>query len=186
MQKLTDYPFALTPDMFEEALQRARAELHAQEAAAVAEETAASTDDRGADDWPERLLLGHELLLAVRDPIEWLLALARRLATGDPDDVAAIDRLTAALHARMGRGGGLGVRVTDVLTAFGILIGALDPAVVVESATEAVTGGFATLLAIDGSALVAQIARLANAAKTSARRACASRPRVGRRTRPAL
>jgi hypothetical protein len=180
--KSPEFHFAITPSLLDEAFERARAELLASEAAASAEEVAGADDDPPADDFPERMIMGHELLLAVREPIEWLLALARRLASGDPDDVAAIDRMTAAFHSRLA-GGGLGVLVSDALTAFGILIGALDPSIVVESATHAVAGGFATLLAIEGSALAAQLKRLADSVQTSVRGVCPSRGRGGRRAR---
>jgi hypothetical protein len=190
MQKLPEFPFPLTAEAFTEAFHRARAELHTNEAAAAAEEAtqerravADETEDADYNHFTDRLIMGHELLLEVREPIEWLLALVRRLATGDPDDVAAIDRLTAAFHSRLACGG-LGVRVADAMTGFGILIGALDRSVVVESATKAVADGVATILAVEGSALAAQIARLAESVPATVRRIYSQRPR-GSRSRKA-
>jgi hypothetical protein len=106
----------------------------------------------------------------------------RRLATGDPDDVASIDRLTAAFHSRLACGG-LGVRVADVLTGFGILVGALDPDVVLEAASKTITDGVATILTFEGVALAAQLERLADAMPTVVRRACAPRARSRRHAR---
>lgn len=174
MQQVPSYPFGLSAHALEHAFQRARAELHAAEAAAEATE---STADEPADEpLGERLLMGHELLLAVREPIEWLLALTRRLAMGDPDDVAAIDRLTAAFHNRLACGSH-GVTVADVLTAFGILVGALDPSVVVAAATKTIADGVATILTCETAALAAQLARLAEMVPTVVRRATAPRGR---------
>lgn len=183
MHKSSEFHFAVTPGFLDQAIERARADLDADEAAAAAEEAASIAETPLADDFPERTLLGPELLLAVREPVEWLLALARRLASGDPDDVAAIDRLTAAFHSRLAGGGGLGVLVSDALTAFGILMGALDPSIVVESATQTVAEGVATLLAVKASGLAAQLKRLTASTQTSARGACPSRSRASRRAR---
>jgi len=144
----------------DEAFLRAQAELHADEAAANAEEDASGADECRDDEFPERWLLGHELLLAVREPIAWLLALARRLANRDPQDVAAIDRLTAAFHSWLARDG-IGVRKSDALTAFGILVGALDPRVVLASASKTFADGVATILSREGVSLATEIARFA-------------------------
>lgn len=178
MQKFPEHPSAITPGRLEEAFERIRADMHAH-GGAVVPDTSNEPDD---EDFPERPVMGQELLLATREPIEWILALARRLASGDPHDVAAIDRVTAAFHSHLA-GGALGVKLSDALTAFGILIGALDPAVVVESATHAVAGGVATLLAIDGSVLTAQLKRLVASTQTSTRGTCATPQRSHRRAR---
>jgi hypothetical protein len=182
MQKAPDHHFDLSFSALEEAFQRARAELRASEAAASGDENAGTPDEEASEPFGERLLMGHELLLAIREPIEWLLALIRRLAAGDPDDVASIDRVTAAFHNRLGCGSH-GVTVADALTAFGILIGALDPRIVLAAAKKTITDGVVTVLNVEGSALVAQIERLAEALPTSVRRACASRARRGRGSR---
>ena len=183
MQKVPGHPFGLSSSELEEAFERARARLHdseaaaaaedrarARDAAAAAEEAASTADDSDTEPLGERLLMGHELLLAIRDPIEWLLALARKLAAGDPDDVAAIDRLTAAFHNRLACGSH-GVTVADALTAFGVLIGALDPSVVLAAATKTIADGVVTLLTYEGAALAAQFAKLTEAMPTAVRRA---------------
>jgi hypothetical protein len=182
MQKAPAYPFGISSSEIEEAFQRARARMYASDAAAAAEECASTAEEDASEPFGERLLMGHELLLAVREPIEWLLALARRLAADDPDDVAAIDRVTAAFHNRLACTSH-GVTVADVLTAFGILIGALDPTVVLAAATKTIADGVVTLLTYEGAALAAQLARLAEAMPAAVQKACDSRSRGGRRTR---
>jgi hypothetical protein len=185
MQKAPVHPFGLSLGALEAAFQRARAELRASEAAATADETASNADD-SEEPFGERLLMGHELLIAVREPIEWLLALVRRLATGDPDDVAAIDRVTAAFHNRLACTSH-GVTVADVLTTFGILIGALDPAVVLAAASKTIADGVATVLSYEGAALAAHLERLAQALPTTVRRVCVrTRSRHGSRARNTL
>ena len=181
MQKAPDHPFGLSLGALEAAFQRARAELRASEAAATADE-AASAGEESDEPFGERLLMGHELLLAVREPIEWLLALMRRLAAGDLDDVASIDRLTAAFHNRLACGSH-GMTVPDVLTAFGILIGALDPVVVLEAARKTITDGVTTLLSYEGAALASHLERLAEALPIAVRGLCAPRGRRRRGTR---
>ncbi len=179
MQKFPAYPIGQSSSALDQAFRRAQAELRVAEAAATAEEAAAGPEE-WPDDFPERWLLGHELLLGVREPIEWLLALARRLAAGHPDDVAAIDRITAAFHSRLARDA-IGVRVSDALTAFGILVAALDPRVVLESATKTIADGVATIMAAEGVSLAAEIARLAEAIPMAAQKLGLPRAR-GRRT----
>jgi hypothetical protein len=180
MQKASVHPFGLSFSALEEAFQRARAELRASQAAAA--ENAGNADEEASEPFGEPLLMGHELLLAVREPIEWLLALVRRLAAGDPDDVAAIDRVTAAFHNRLGCGSH-GVTVADALTAFGILIGALDPQIVLAAASKTLADGVVTVLNVEGAALVAQLEQLADALPTTVRRSCASRAHRGHRSR---
>ena len=181
MQKAPVYPFGISSSEIEEAFQRARARMYANEAAAAAEERACPAAEDVSEPFGERLLMGHELLLAVREPIEWLLALARRLAADDPDDVAAVDRLTAAFHNRLACGSH-GVTVADMLTAFGIVIGALDPTVVLAAATKTIADGVVTLLTYEGASLAAQLARLAEAMPAAVRKACDSRARRSRKT----
>jgi hypothetical protein len=176
MQREPVHPFGLSSNELQEAFDRARARLDASEAAAAAEEAASTSDDSDTEPLGERLLMGHELLLAIRDPIEWLLALARKLAAGDPDDVASIDRLTAAFHSRLACGSH-GVTVADALTALGVLIGALDPSVVLAAATKTIADGMATLLTYEGAVLAEQFAKLTEAMPTAVRRACVPRAR---------
>jgi hypothetical protein len=195
VQKTPVHPFSFSSSQLDEAFQRARAELRAREAGAhgddagddddsddPGDEPARTTEDGVTEPLGERLLMGHELLLAVREPIEWLLALARRLADGDPDDAAAIDRLTAAFHNRLGRGSH-GVTVADALTAFGILISALDPTVVLTAASKTIADGVVTLLACESAALAGQLARMADAMPAALRGICTPRARKQQATR---
>lgn len=160
-------PFGLSPSAFENAYQRAHgrafltAELRAGAASSLGDTPDAGDPDDAEVD-AERALGGAELLHVVREPVEWLLTLAHRLASGDPDDVAAIDRLRAAFHARLA-GRPIGVRVTDALTGFGLLVGALDPSVVLQSVTKTIADGVATMLACESAALAAQLASIADA-----------------------
>jgi hypothetical protein len=180
VQKVPRSPFDLSPGALDEAFQRAHAELHAAEAAAAAEEAASGADHLDGDD-ADRMLLGDELLHAVREPIEWLLSLAHRLAAGDRDDVAAIDHLSAAFHSRLA-GCATGVRMSDVLTAFALLVGALDPRAVLQAATKTIADGVSTILLCEGAALAAQLASLAEAVPVAVQRVCA--PRAQRRRAP--
>lgn len=178
MEKAHVHPFGLSSAL-DEAFQRASAELRA---AASEEANTRDADECRDDDFPERWLLGHELLLAVREPIGWALALARRLATGDPEDVAAIDRLTAAFHSWLARDG-IGVLKSDALTAFGILVGALDPRVVLASATKTIADGVATILSCEGAAIAAEVARIAEEMPTTVYTVRVPRPHSRRTAR---
>lgn len=109
----------------------------------------------------EPLLDGLDLLRAVREPLEWLLTLAHRLAGDEPEEVAAIDRLRAVFHARLA-GRAIGVRHSDVLIGFALLIGALDPAIVLEGVRRTIADGVATLLTCEGLSVAAQIASIAD------------------------
>jgi hypothetical protein len=167
MQNKPPSPFGLPPSAFENAYKRAhgQARLTAEPHAGTESPLDDSPDDGdgdGDDVDSERLLGGAELLHVVREPVEWLLTLAHRLAASDPEDVAAVDRLRAAFHARLA-GRPIGVRVTDALTAFGLLVGALDPGVVLQSVTRTIADGMATMLAFESAALAAQLASLAEA-----------------------
>ena len=93
----------------------------------------------------EQLLEGADLLRVLREPVEWLLALAHRLAGGDPVDIAAIARLRAAFHARLA-GRSIGIRKTDLLVVFGLLFGALDPSVVFRAVSGTIGDGLAAVL----------------------------------------
>ena len=89
------------------------------------------------DGTAEPLLDGPALLRVVREPIEWLLALAQRLSACDPVDTAAVDRVRAAFQARLA-GRPSGVRTTDLLVVFGLLVGALDPGIVLRAVSETI------------------------------------------------
>jgi hypothetical protein len=101
---------------------------------------AADTAKRTAD----QLLNGAELLRVIREPVEWILALAHQLANGDPIDVAAIVRLRAAFHARLA-GRSTGIRKTDLLVVVGLLVSALDPSVVVRAVSDTIGDGLAAV-----------------------------------------
>jgi len=183
------FPLGLSLGALEEAFQRAHAHACATAPPAA---TAVSTADPGSHDEPsadldpegERLLDGAELLHATREPIEWLLTLAHRLAGGQPEEVAAIDRLRAVFHARLA-GRAIGVRMSDVLIAFALLLGAFDRGVVVEGVTRTIADGVMTLLTYEGVALATQLARIADRAPGFvAHHAHRSRPRRSR-TAPA-
>jgi hypothetical protein len=102
---------------------------------------AAGTANHTAD----QLLDGAELLRVIREPIEWILTLAYQLADGDPVDVAAIVRLRAAFYARLA-GRPTGIRKTDLLVVFGLLVSALDPSVVVRAVSNKIGDGIAAML----------------------------------------
>ena len=96
------------------------------------------TNERTVD----QLLDGAELLRVLREPVEWILALAYQLAGADPVDVAAIVRLRAAFQARLA-GRPTGIRKTDLLVVFGLLFGALDPSIVVRAVSDTIGDGLA-------------------------------------------
>lgn len=181
-------PFGSPPSAFEDAFQRAHA--HTCPAAALRGSASSVADTPGSDvpdgnaaAGAERMLGGAELLHVVREPVEWLLTLAHRLAAGDPDDVASVDRLRATFHARLA-GRPIGVRRSDALTAFGLLVGALDPSVVLQAVTHAIADGVATMLTSEGVALAAHLTGLANVLPAVAvHRARGSRPRRGQTSR---
>jgi hypothetical protein len=107
-----------------------------------------STEEEAGDDderTVEELLDGADLLREIREPIEWILALAHELAGADPVDVAAVARLRAAFHARLA---GLPVRIrkSDLLVVAGLLIAAFDPSVVLRAVSETISEGLAAVL----------------------------------------
>ena len=166
------FPFAAPLGAHEEAFQRAHAHARATAPHASAGGPQATPISRtDPPDDPETavdaaieeepLLDGEDLLRAAREPIEWLLTLAHRLAANDPEEIAAIDRLRAAFHARIA-GRAIGVRMSDVLVAFALLVGALDHRIVLEGVTRTIADGVATLLTYEGVALAAQLARVAD------------------------
>jgi hypothetical protein len=194
MQNDPHCPFStcgLPMSALEDAFQRAHA--HARAAAPLGGVTASPLDPRPRpheeddDASGDRLLDGHELLRVAREPVEWLLALAHRLASGDADDLAAVDRLRAAFHAQL-VGRPIGVRMSDALTAFGLLLGALDPGVVLQAVSRTLADGVATILTCEGAAVAAQLARLADTLPAmSVHHTCVPQRRrrgTARRTRP--
>lgn len=93
---------------------------------------------------------GTDLLHVIREPIEWLLALAHRLAGEDAIDIAAIARLRAALLARLA-GQPVRIRKTDVLIVFGLLAGALDPSAIARAVSNTIGDGFVAVLGAEAS-----------------------------------
>jgi hypothetical protein len=124
---------------------------------------------------PEPLLSGDQLLYLLRVPIDWLLALAQRLAAADLEDIAAVERLRAAFVSRAA-GQPVGWRLTDVLLVVGILIGALDLDVVLDAAAKTLGEGMATMKTMQQASLAAQLAALADALPMAVRYARARRP----------
>jgi hypothetical protein len=166
-------PCGLPPNALEDAFQRAH--THARTTAPLGGAAAPTVDPSSrvapcnhacADDEP--LLDDDELLRVLSEPIEWLLTLAHRLASGESDDVAAVDRLRAAFHARLA-GRPIGVRMSDVLTTFALLLGAFDPGVVLQAVTRTIADGMATILTCDGAVVAAQLASVADALPAMAR-----------------
>jgi hypothetical protein len=117
-------------------------------------------------DHGDPLLDGADLLRAAREPIEWLLTLAQRLAAGDSEELAAVDRLRAAFHARLA-GRVIGVRMSDVLIVFALLVGALDLTVVQEGITRSIADGVGTLITFEGMSIATQLARIATSRPTA-------------------
>ena len=164
-------PWSVTLGALEEAFLHAH--VHARATAppgATADPTVCPVSGTGspdtADPHDEPLLDGAQLLRAAREPIEWLLTLAHRLAAGEPEETAAIDRMRAAFHARLA-GRAIGVRMRDVLVVFGLLLGALDPRVVHDGVARTVADGVAMLLTYEGVSLAAQLARIADSMPTT-------------------
>lgn len=94
----------------------------------------------------EQALTSAELFRLLREPIDWLLSLADRLAITDPADLAAVERVRAAILGRLS-GQPAGLRATDVLIVFGLLVSALDPAVVIRAVSGTLGEGLAAVLA---------------------------------------
>lgn len=132
-----------------------------------ARELLVATDDQSAhghhDDPGDAEPGPAELLRILREPIDWILTVAHRLASGDPDDVAAIDRVRAAFHATLALGRFIAPRPSDVLAVCGILLGALDPQVIMRAVTDGIHDGINAALDSDGSrALAFHLAELAD------------------------
>lgn len=151
------FPYCLSESL-------ARAYLRARETTAGAAPTAAdifavfargpepeSSGDSAPDDDDPDAVAGQvdiaELLGVMREPIAWVFTLAERRADGDPVDLAAIQRVRdAALHRVDAIIAGAApadpprIRPADVLTVAGLLVGALDPAIVQRAAQIAGAG----------------------------------------------
>ena len=147
MQKSNPTPTFLPQSYIDRVHERAKQRLVAAAQQADSELAAAPADhDLDADARAmERLLSGAELCRVLREPLAWLLSLAQGLAGHDPIDLAAVLRVRAATFAWLA-GRPAGLRATDVLTVFGLLVGALDPAVVFSAVSDALGDGFAALL----------------------------------------
>lgn len=109
------------------------------------DETPFLSDDRDQHSADPLLVNGSQLLHAVREPVEWLLELARRLAGDDPVDIAAVARVHAAFCARL-RGQPAHLRSSDLFIVLGLLLTALDPTVVVRAVADTIGDGLAAVL----------------------------------------
>jgi len=132
------------PSKLDQAYERARARLTGERPPIVPIATPICDAEATANRTADQLLDGAELLRVIREPIEWILTLAYQLADGDPVDVAAIVRLRAAFHARLA-GRPTGIRKTDLLVVFGLLVSALDPSVVVRAISDTIGDGLAAV-----------------------------------------
>ena len=150
MQKSNSSPNLLPHSLLDQVYERAKQRLVA--AAQQAEpEQAAMPADHDSDPDPrtvEQLLSGPELCRVLREPLAWLLSLAHGLAIHDPIDLAAVQRVRAATLTRLS-GRPAGLRATDLLTVFALLVGALDPSVVFSAVSDALSDGLAAVLGSD-------------------------------------
>lgn len=105
---------------------------------------AEDSDEESAEAEP-LLVNGAQLLSAVREPVEWLLDLARRLASDDPVDAAAVARVHKAFCARL-RGQPAHLRPSDLFIVLGLLLSALDPRVAARAVADSVGDGIAAVL----------------------------------------
>jgi hypothetical protein len=94
------------------------------------------------------LVTGAELFGVLREPIEDLLSLAHQLASTDPVDLAAVQRVNAALLTRWS-GQPAGLRARDVLIVLGLLVRVVDPATVIRAVSNTLSQGIATVLGSD-------------------------------------
>jgi len=94
------------------------------------------------------LVTGAELVGLLREPIEALLSLAQQLAIDDPVDLAAVQRVNAALLTRWS-GQPAGLRARDVLIVLGLLVRVLDPATVIRAVSNTLGQGIAAVLGSD-------------------------------------
>jgi len=117
---------------------RARAERGADEGIVPGDDESGE-GERALDE----LLDVTALLRTLREPVDWLLALAHRLAAEDPIDIAAIARVHTAFHARI-NGQPARVRTSDVLLVLGLLMTAFDPRLVLRVVSGAASDARAT------------------------------------------
>ena len=103
------------------------------------------TTGRSPSNTEPLLVTGAQLLGAVREPVEWLLDLARRLAGDDPVDAAAVARVHAAFCARL-RGQPAHLRPSDLFIVLGMLLSALDPRVAARTVADTIGDGVAAVL----------------------------------------
>lgn len=133
------------PSKLDQAYEHARERLTGERPPTKPIPTPICDADGTAHHTADQLLDGTELLRVIREPVEWILTLAHQLADGDPVDSAAIVRLRAAFHARLA-GRPTGIRKTDLLVVFGLLVSALDPSVVVRAVSDKIGDGLAAVL----------------------------------------
>jgi hypothetical protein len=136
------------PSFLDQAFARALARIDAERPPRGSAPDTSEDDDSADSAFLDPLLDGADLLAVMREPVEWVLALAYRLADAEPVDVAAVTRLSDAFHARLA-GKRAGVHKTDLLIVFGLLVGALDPAVVVRAVSDTIGDGIAAVLGAD-------------------------------------
>lgn len=101
-------------------------------------------EDSDEENTEPLLVTGAQLLNAVREPVEWLLDLARRLAGDDPVDAAAVARVHAAFCARL-QGQPTHLRPSDLFIVLGLLLSALDPRVAARMVADTIGGGAAAV-----------------------------------------
>ncbi len=123
-------------------------------------------DEHSAD---PLLVNGSQLLRAVREPVEWLLELARRLAGDDPVDIAAVARVHAAFCARL-RGLPAHLRSSDLLIVLGLLLTALDPSVVMRAVADTIGDGLSAVLGSEAPVEVQVTERSGQLARQQPRR----------------
>ena len=181
-----DFPQPFIDQAFARAMERLTGERRSADPDPVAAGHEPHADERTADERTvEQPLNGAALLRVVREPVEWLLTLAHRLAADDAVDIAAVDRVRAAFHARLA-GRAIGVRTTDLLVVFGLLVGALDPSVVLRAVSETLGDGLAAVLSSEAS-LAIHVTGAADAfAALRPRRTSVPRSRCARSSRSHL
>jgi len=121
------------------------------EPGAAGEDALFLAEDSDEENTEPLLVTGAQLLGAVREPVEWLLHLARRLAGDDPVDAAAVARVHEAFCARL-RGQPAHLRPSDLFIVLGLLLSALDPRVAARIVADTVGDGFAAALATESPA----------------------------------
>ena len=115
------------------------------EPGAAGEDALFLPEDSDEENTEPLLVNGAQLLGVVREPVEWLLDLARGLAGDDPVDTAAVARVHAAFCARL-RGQPAHLRPSDLFIVLGLLFSALDPRVAARAVADTVGDGIAAVL----------------------------------------